>query len=144
MTINPSNVDKPVGVALPNWKPPPRPSREPMEGHWCRLEPLNPELHAEEIFEAVASDPSLFTYLASYGPFETVGEYRTWLREHCLGEDPLFFAIRSLCEGKAAGVASYLRIAPASGSIEVGHILFAPTLQRTPAATEAMFLMMQK
>jgi RimJ/RimL family protein N-acetyltransferase len=143
MTIA-STVNKPVGVSLPNWKPPPAPRREAIEGHWCRLEPLDPELHAEEIFEAVASDPSLFTYLASYGPFGTVAEYRAWMKETCLGDDPLFFAIRAGAEGTAAGVASFLRIAPASGSIEVGHILFAPSLQRTPAATEAMFLMMEK
>src|SRR5262249_31788235 len=46
-------------------------------------------------------------------------------------------------DGKAAGVASYLRITPAAGSIEVGHIHYSPRLQRSPAATEAMFLMMQ-
>ena len=29
-------------------------------------------------------------------------------------------------------------------SIEVGHVNYSPLLQRTPAATEAMFLMMQR
>ncbi len=60
----------------------------------------------------------------------------------CLGDDPLFFTIVDLASGQPAGVASYLRIAPASGSIEVGHVHFAPSLQRRPAATEAMVLMM--
>ena len=62
----------------------------------------------------------------------------------CLGDDPLFHAIIDSATGKAIGVASYLRIDPASGSIEVGHINYSPLLQRTPAATEAMYLMMQR
>ena len=62
----------------------------------------------------------------------------------CLGDDPLFFAIIDKADGRPAGVASYLRIMPAAGSIEVGHLLFAPRLQRKRAATEAMFLMMQR
>ena len=61
----------------------------------------------------------------------------------CLGDDPLFFAILDQADGKATGVASYLRITPAAGSLEVGHIHYSPRLQRSPAATEAMFLMMR-
>jgi RimJ/RimL family protein N-acetyltransferase len=147
-TVDMSNMartdTKPVGTSLPNWKPPPAPSREAMEGRWCRLEPLDPGRHAEALFEAMAPDPSLWTYLASYGPFGTADEYRAWMEQNCLGSDPLFFAICSGDDERPAGVASYLRITPASGSIEVGHILFAPSLQQTPAATEAMFLMMQQ
>ena len=45
---------------------------------------------------------------------------------------------------RAIGVAAYLRIAPEAGSIEVGHINFSPLLQRTPAATDAMYLMMRQ
>jgi RimJ/RimL family protein N-acetyltransferase len=78
----------------------------------------------------------------AYGPFGTLADYREWVNEYCLGDDPLFFAICRMSDGKPVGVASYVRIAPAHGSIEVGHILYAPVLQRTLAATEAMFLMM--
>jgi len=120
------------------------PPREPIEGRWCRLEPLDPDAHAQGLSGALADDPEggVWTYLA-YGPFSSVESYRAWMRERCLSDDPLFFAIRPKSDDKPAGVASYLRIAPASGSIEVGHILYSPSLQRTPAATEAMFLMMQ-
>ena len=45
--------------------------------------------------------------------------------------------------GKAIGVASYLRIDRQNGVIEVGHLAFSPLLQRTRAATEAMYLMMK-
>src|SRR5258708_23098171 len=62
----------------------------------------------------------------------------------CLGDDPQFFAIIDSVLGQPVGVASYLRIAPASGSIEVGHIHYSPQLARQPAATEAMYLLMKR
>ena len=64
------------------------------------------------------------------------------MAETCRGSDPLFYAVVDAATGGATGVASYLRIDPANGSIEVGHINYSPLLQRTPAATEAMYLMM--
>jgi RimJ/RimL family protein N-acetyltransferase len=84
----------------------------------------------------------MWTYLA-YGPFETLEAYRGWVEASCRGPDPMFFAIVDQSSGKAVGVASYMRIDPASGSIEVGHLAYSPLLQRSPAATEAMFLMMR-
>ncbi len=117
-----------------------------MQGNWCRIEPLDPARHVAELFAANARDPDTrhWTYLA-YGPFESLETYLAWMRATCLGDDPLFFAIRgSGGHGPAAGVASYLRIEPASGSIEVGHLRFSSLLQRTPAATEAMYLMMKR
>jgi RimJ/RimL family protein N-acetyltransferase len=65
------------------------------------------------------------------------------MRAVCLGEDPLFHAILDR-DGRAGGIASYLRIDPGNGVIETGHIAYAPALQRTPAATEAMYLMMAR
>jgi RimJ/RimL family protein N-acetyltransferase len=85
----------------------------------------------------------MWTYLP-YGPFETIESYQHWLADSAKTNDPLFYAIVEGSSGKAAGLASYLRIAPASGSIEVGHLSYSPSLQRTAAATEAMFLMMKR
>jgi RimJ/RimL family protein N-acetyltransferase len=139
-----NDLGQPIGFPLPGWSPPPAPPREPMQGRYCRLEPLQPDRHAEALFEAGAADADgrSWTYLA-YGPFRTLSDYRGWMGATCLGDDPLFFAILDQAGGKAAGVASYLRINPAAGSIEVGHIHYSPRLQRSPAATEAMFLMMR-
>ncbi len=64
--------------------------------------------------------------------------------KYCSTTDPLFFAIIDNQTGKAVGVASYLRIDPANGTIEVGHLHFSPLMQRTPIATEAMWLMMRE
>ena len=134
-----------IGFPLPGWRPPPRPSRETLAGRLCRLEPLDPARHGDDLYRANAldADPRHWTYLP-YGPFADREAYRRWMEATCLGDDPLFFAIVDLATGAPAGVASYLRIDPGNGSIEVGHLRFSSRLQRKPAATEAMYLMMRR
>lgn len=136
---------QPVGFPSPSWTPPPKPPREPLAGRFCRLEPLDPERHAAALFAAntAGGEAKEWTYLP-YGPFLTLADYRAWMNASCLGDDPLFFAIIDVADKQPGGVASYLRIAPESGSIEVGHIHYSPRLQRTPAATEAMYLLMKR
>ena len=138
-----NHLNQPVGLVVQNWKSPRHPGRETMEGCFCRLEPLDPIRHAETLYAANALDVEgrNWTYLP-YGPFETLDDYRAWLEQCCCGHDPLFYAIVDSTKETAVGVASYLRISPSNGSIEVGHINYSPLLQRTPAATEAMYLMM--
>jgi RimJ/RimL family protein N-acetyltransferase len=116
-----------------------------MEGRLCRLEPIDPARHAAALYEAFAADREgrLWTYLTA-GPFETPEGYRAWLESNFTGDDPLCFAILDPGTGRPVGTASYLRIDPKSGSIEVGAIAYAPCLQRTAAATEAMYLMMRR
>lgn len=145
MTLLINEFGQPIGSPLPDWTPPLFPSREPMEGRFCRLESLDPDLHGEALFTANAEDMDgrSWTYLPS-GPFPTLDSYLAWMRATCMGNDPLFFAILDRATEKPLGIASYLRITPASGSIEVGHIHYSPRLQRSPVATEAMFLMMQR
>ena len=135
---------QPIGFDLPGWTPPPWPEKEPIEGRYCRLEPIDPERHASGLFAAITADAdnSSWTYMP-YGPFETLESYVEWMRMKCLGNDPLFFAIVDLKTALPVGVASYLRITPASGFIEVGHLHFSSKLRRTPVATEAMYLMMK-
>lgn len=115
-----------------------------MVGRFCSVEPLDPDRHAAQLYEANKLDREgkIWTYLP-YGPFETLASYLDWVNEHCRKDDPSFYAIVDNT-GKAIGVASYLRIIPKSGSIEVGHINYSPLLQRSPAATEAMYLMMNR
>lgn len=145
MTDYHNPLGQPIGFPLPAWKPPPRPPREPMIGRYCRVEPLDPDRHAAELYEANAREPSgrAYTYLFS-GPFDSFGAYLQWMKSSCLGDDPLFHAIIDASTGKAVGVASYMRIDPKVGSIEVGNINYSPLLQRKPAATEAMYLMMKR
>jgi RimJ/RimL family protein N-acetyltransferase len=128
-----------IGYPLPDWTPPPPPPREPMVGRYCRLEPLDPAIHAAALYEAYAGNDPGWTYLA-YGPFRTLGSYRDWMDSVYAVNDPMFFAI--LGQGKPVGVASYLRIMPSAGSIEVGHLNFSQALKRSRIAAEAMYLMM--
>jgi RimJ/RimL family protein N-acetyltransferase len=115
-----------------------------MAGRFCRVEPLDPARHAADLEAAMAEDVDGrgWTYLP-YGPFAP-GQYRVWMERVAAAADPLFHAVIDGSSGKAVGVASYLRIDPANGVIEVGHLRFSPRLQRTAAATEAMALMMAR
>lgn len=140
-----NNLNQSIGPEVPEWEPRPRPPRTPIEGRTCRLEPLDPARHGDELFAANALDKEgrNWTYLG-VGPFATVDVYRGWLNQVAAVNDPLFHAIVSRENGKAVGVASFMRIDPPNGVIEVGHINYSPLLQRTPIATEAMFLMMSR
>lgn len=146
-----NELGQPLGWPVPNWAPPPRPPRLPLVGRFCRVEPLAAH-HAPALHAAYADDAAgrVWTYLAN-GPFADLDEYAAWVEGAAVSEDPLFFAIAlraaspvSQATERAVGVAAYLRIAPEAGSVEVGHLAFAPALQRTPAATEAMFLLMRQ
>jgi RimJ/RimL family protein N-acetyltransferase len=121
------------------------PERASLAGAYVRLEPVDVAAHAASLYalsHAGPEDAALWTYLA-YGPFADQGAFESWLSERARSEDPLFFAIVDLASGAAAGMASYLNIVPAMGRIEIGHIWFAPFLQKTRAATEAIFLMIR-
>ena len=116
-----------------------------MEGTYCRVEPINLGRHAADLYDANRKDEDgrIWTYLP-YGPWDTFQGYRHWMETNALGADPMFYAIVDRRTDKAVGVAGYMRINPDDGVIEVGHINYTPLLQRTPAGTEAMFLMMRR
>lgn len=142
MRIN--EFGQPVGDALPNWTPPPRITRATLTGRYCRVEPLNADKHAADLYAANALDATGagWTYLSS-GPFANLGDYRAWVEKSSLSEDPLFHAIVDLPTQKPVGVAAYMRIDPAHGVVEIGSLRFSPLMQRTPVATESMYLMMK-
>lgn len=145
MSTRRNDLGQELGDPVPGWSARPRPPRTPMAGRYCRVEPIDPARHAAALHAANAqnTDAGMWTYMA-YGPFASLEDYKAWIAAACLGDDPLFHAIVDTASGKAVGVASYLRIDPANGVIEVGHIAYAPALQKTMAATEAMYLMMQR
>ena len=135
---------QPIGPPLQGWTAPPAPAREGMVGRLCRLEPLSAERHADALFDADALDAEgrSWTYLA-YGPFASRADYRRWVEELTAVDELRLFAIVRADLDAPVGVASYLRIFPEAGSIEIGHLHFSELLSRHPAATEAMFLMMR-
>ena len=138
-----NNLGQPIGFPVESWQVASHPRGAVMQGRFCKLEPTNIAAHARELFEAFGLDASHhnWTYLP-YGPFDNFEDFEAWLVATCTGDDPCFFTVIDLTTGKAVGVASYLRITPAVGVIEVGHIHFSPNMQGTPISTEAMYLMM--
>jgi RimJ/RimL family protein N-acetyltransferase len=145
MNTNENRFGQPVGAPVEGWTARPMPPRTAMIGRWCRVEPLDVARHAAELHEANLDDRGgkNWTYLSSE-PFEELEAYAAWLEEMSSRPDPMFHAIVDARSGKAMGLAAYLRIEPLHGVIEVGHINYSPRLQRTPAATEAMALMMRR
>jgi RimJ/RimL family protein N-acetyltransferase len=140
-----NDLGQPIGFDVVDWLACPPPPRTVMQGRTCRIEPIDPERHGAELFEANGADVEggMWTYM-NHGPFDALADYRAWMEASCLGDDPLFHAVIDEADGKAKGLAAYLRIEPAVGVIEVGSIAYAPALQRTVIATEVMFLMMRR
>ena len=144
MSARLNSLGQEIGCVLPTWNTCPEPAKKTMVGAYCRLEPLDATCHGEDLWLAYSADTQdrIWTYLP-YGPFTTQAELKQWLTSHSETQDPLFYAIVNTSSGKAVGIATYLRIQPAAGVIEVGHINYSPALQATTAATEAMYLMMK-
>lgn len=139
----PRSVDQipKLGQPLDRWQAPARPQELFLSGRYAKLAPLSASDHGEELFSSYLGHDQVWDFLP-YGPFERFADYRAWLDDVIGQQDPYFLAIQNLETGKFEGVASFLRISPEAGSLEVGHINFSPSLQKTRAATEAMFLMM--
>ena len=134
-----------IGEPVPGFVPPPRPPRTALRGAYVDVEPLDLDRHVPSLFRAQAEDTDgrRWTWLAFEQP-RTEAAYREFLAGLSGGDDPLFHAIVERASGAAVGVATYLRIEPRNGTIEVGHINLSPRLSRTRGATEAMYLMMRR
>lgn len=144
MTHRVNALGQPIGPELTGWRPPPRPERRVLEGRYCRVEPLDVQRHAAGLHAANSLDREgrMWTYLYS-GPFASFDAYRAWLEPRPASDDPLFFAFVDTARAQAVGTGAYMRIDPANGVMEIGHLAFSPLMQRTPIATEAMYLMMR-
>lgn len=136
------NHEPTFGPKVPNWTAPAHPGHIILEGRYAKLEPLRAEQHAALLYRAYDGQDQVWDYMP-YGPFSSASQYHRWVRDQEASQDPLFLAVKNQQSGEWEGVASYLRIAPEAGSIEVGHINWSPKMQRSPAATEAIFLMMR-
>jgi RimJ/RimL family protein N-acetyltransferase len=130
-----SSDEKPL-----NWKPAPRPAGVVLSGRTVTLEPLDAERHGPALWQAVRGHDALWTWMLDE-PFAAEADLQRALLEKQRSASMVFFALVPRATGTAAGFASYLRIEPGHGVIEVGNILLSPALQRTTAATEAMYLM---
>lgn len=128
---------------LLNWHPAASPERRTLTGRYINLVPLDAALHGDDLWQALQgpdSDPALWDYLP-YGPFPERAPFDAWLAGNAASDDPLFFAVIDRESGRAVGLLSYLRIFPKDGSIEIGHIAYGRVMQRSPASTEAVYLL---
>ncbi|GAC1644580.1 MAG: GNAT family protein [Candidatus Dormibacteraceae bacterium] len=123
-----------------NWTPARHPARSALEGASVRLEPVDPARHARALYVAADGAPAIWDYLP-YGPFANWEAFTEWLEARAASDDPLFYALVDKGSGSARGMASYLRMTPEHGVIEIGHIWFAPVMQRTRQATEAIYVL---
>lgn len=140
---NKNEFNQLVDIHIENWAPLRRPSKTVIQGQYCMLELLNINKHATNLFDSISTDNQgeSWTYLP-YGPFYTYPEFEEWLRVTMSDNDTLLYAVLDINTQLPIGIAGYLRINPEHGAIEVGHLHFSKLLKRTPAATEAMYLMM--
>jgi RimJ/RimL family protein N-acetyltransferase len=139
----PGATKQPVGPPLPDWQPRPHPEPRSFAGRYCRIAPIDPAAHATPLYETLC-DPrrdALWTYLLTNPP-ATPEEWQQRVESYSASRDPIYFTLFDE-EGRAAGIASYLRIVPEHGVIEVGHIHLSPWLQQTRAATEFQYLLMR-
>jgi RimJ/RimL family protein N-acetyltransferase len=123
-----------------SWKPATLPSPISLCGRTVALEPLDAARHTADLWRAVEGHDEAWAYLAD-GPYASEAELRRALQEKQAGTGAVFLAIVPRDAGRATGYASYMRMDPVNCVIEVGNILLTPALQRTTAATEALYLM---
>jgi RimJ/RimL family protein N-acetyltransferase len=140
-----NQLGQPIGFPIHGWAARERPPRTPMTGRFCRVESLDAVRHAAELYAANSEDREgrMWTDLP-WGPYGGFDDYLAAVKAGLLREDFLTYAVIDAVSGKAVGVASYLNINLTAGSIEVGGIAYSPALQRKPAGTEAMYLMMRR
>jgi RimJ/RimL family protein N-acetyltransferase len=129
---------QPIGLPV-DTTPAKLPGPVTLQGHYGRLEKLNPE-HAAGLWPRVKDRDDIWTYMSRYGPFSDLVEFSEWMASFAGDKDPYPYAILDTA-GHVLGFLALMRIEPAMRVIEVGHVVYSPDLQRTPLATEAQYLL---
>lgn len=135
----------PLGDPVPDSQPAALPRREPLEGRWVSLRPVDPESDVDELFTIGAGGPerdAIWTYLHS-GPFADRDAMLAWLRECAAADDRLALVVHDHRSGRRVGMASFLRIRPAMRVLEVGSIWYGLRAQRTHVNTATILLMLE-
>ena len=137
-----SMQERPIGPEV-DATPRALPARIPIRGQYAALEPLH-RRHAEDLWQAgqAAGGAESWDYLG-YGPFASPDSFAAFIADFAATHDPAAWAVRPISTGIVTGWLTLMEIQPKNAAIELGHIWFGPALQRTRAATEAMFLLMR-
>ncbi|WP_035513067.1 GNAT family N-acetyltransferase [Paraburkholderia nodosa] len=144
MSARLNEFQQPIGDPVTGWQPRERPARVTIEGQFCRIEPIDLDRHAADLFEAyaTAADGRDWTYLFAE-PFTDFAAFREYLAKAAASNDPFHYAVIDRASGKAVGTFALMRIEPVHGVIEVGSVTFSPRLKQTPLSTEAQYLLMR-
>jgi len=130
---------QPVGEELANWTTCQIPEVTHLDGRYTRVSAMSVTDHASDLWRSFRSAPnSLWTYM-SIGPFLDEAVFVKAMER--LVEHPDRFPYVVEIDGVSCGLACYMRVEPALGVLEIGSIVFSPSLQRSTAATETLYLM---
>jgi RimJ/RimL family protein N-acetyltransferase len=130
-------TDTPLGPEV-DATPRPLPARTKLRGRYVELEPLHAR-HADDLWRAARGAEASWAYLG-YGPFPSAEAMARFVADFASTHDPMAFAVRPVATGVVSGWLTLMDIQPRNAAVELGNIWFAPVMQRTRAATEAMFL----
>lgn len=130
---------QPIGLPVEKTGAAPRPGPVTLKGRYGRLEKLRAD-HWSELWAVFAGHPAVWTYISTDGPFADSSEFAAFIAKRAAADDPYAYAIVDR-QDRAVGYLTLLRIVPLHRVIEVGHVLYSPTLQRTPLGTEAQYLL---
>lgn len=143
MSVRNNQFHQPIGDPVSDWTPRSAPAGLTLRGAYCRLEPLNAERHAEDLYAAYSAAPDGrdWTYL-SLEPFTSADAYRRYAEDAARSTDPRHYAVVDQTTNKAVGTLALMRTDTKNGVVEVGFVTFSPLLRQTPLSTEAQFLLM--
>ena len=127
-------------TALTGWQPRRHPGRVTLEGRFCRLEPLDPVRHGDQLFAASMAPGAEDRFRYLFESPQDRAAFDVWVARAGASEDPMFFAVIDRSSQRCEGRQAFLRITPEHGVIEVGSIMWGPAIARTRVATESVFL----
>lgn len=133
-----------VGDALPDWLGASVLQRTVLEGRYCRLEPLDPERHAGDLFDAYAQadDERDWTWLASSRPDSVEATFH-WLSGKANDDALVPFTVVDIRADRAVGLVCFMAIEREHGSVEIGHVTWSPRMKNSVLGTEAVWLLLR-
>ena len=130
---------QPIGLPVADPKPAPRPGPVILKGRYGRLEKLRAD-HWSDLWAVFGGHDQIWTYISTDGPFSSAAKFSAFIAMRAAAEDPYAYAIID-AQDRAVGYLTLLRINLTNRVIEVGHVLYSPSLQRTPLGTETQYLL---
>ena len=130
-------VSTPLGTVV-DATPARFPGPATLKGRYGTVERLDAARHGSNLWDAMRGRDAVWAYLPP-GPFHDQTGFNAYIAECEHNEERIFYAVVD-AGSRAVGILSLMEIRPVMRVVEVGNIVYAPALQRTPLATEAQYL----